>query len=70
MVYTQMAVDIRLDRIRVVLRRIHEQLSSHNDILRGLWRRKPDLNVVRVQEAGLSGADDRASLFSILRILA
>lgn len=28
------------------------------DILRGLLRRKPDLDIVRVQDAGLSGADD------------
>ena len=32
--------------------------SFNNDIVRGLLRRKPDLNVVRVQDAGLSGADD------------
>ena len=29
-----------------------------NDIIRGLLRRKPDLDVVRVQDVGLSGADD------------
>jgi len=29
-----------------------------NDILRGLLRRRPDLNAVRAQDAGLSGADD------------
>ena len=29
-----------------------------NDIVRGLLRRRPDLDVVRVQDAGLSGADD------------
>lgn len=32
------------------------------DILRGLLRRKPDLDIVRVQDVGLSGADDRAGL--------
>lgn len=32
------------------------------DIVRGLLRRKPDLDIVRVQEAGLSGADDPAVL--------
>jgi hypothetical protein len=32
--------------------------NFNNDILRGLLRRKPDLDVVRVQDAGLSGADD------------
>jgi len=26
-----------------------------NDIVRGALRRKPDLNIVRVQDAGLSG---------------
>ncbi|MCX5803766.1 MAG: DUF5615 family PIN-like protein, partial [Proteobacteria bacterium] len=30
----------------------------NNDIVRGLLRRKPDLDIVRVQDAGLSGADD------------
>ena len=29
-----------------------------NDIVRGLLRRRPGLDVVRVQDAGLSGADD------------
>jgi hypothetical protein len=29
-----------------------------NDILRGLLRRSPDVDVVRVQDVGLSGADD------------
>ena len=29
------------------------------DIVRGLLRRLPDLDIVRVQDAGLSGADDR-----------
>ena len=28
------------------------------DIVRGLRRRRPDLDIVRVQEAGLSGAVD------------
>ena len=28
------------------------------DIVRGLRRRFPDIDVVRVQDAGLSGADD------------
>ena len=31
-------------------------------IIRGLFRRKPDLNLVRVQDAGLRGADDSAVL--------
>lgn len=29
-----------------------------NDILRGLLRRKPDLDIVRVQDVGLSGRSD------------
>ena len=32
------------------------------DIVRGLRRRFPDIDVVRVQDAGLSGADDPAVL--------
>jgi len=36
--------------------------NFNNDIVRGLLRRKPDLNIVRVQDAGLSGADDSAVL--------
>jgi hypothetical protein len=32
--------------------------NFNNDIVRGALRRKPDLNIVRVQDAGLSGADD------------
>ena len=36
--------------------------NFNNDILRGLLRRKPDLDVVRVQDADLSGADDRTVL--------
>jgi hypothetical protein len=32
------------------------------DVLRGLRRRVPDLDLVRVQDAGLSGADDAAVL--------
>jgi hypothetical protein len=31
-------------------------------IVRGLLRRLPDLDIVRVQDAGLSGADDAAVL--------
>ena len=29
-----------------------------NDIVRGLLRRRPDIDVVRVQDVGLSGASD------------
>ena len=32
--------------------------NFNNDIVRGLSRRKPDLNIVRLQDVGLSGADD------------
>jgi Domain of unknown function (DUF5615) len=32
--------------------------NFNNDIVRGLQRRKPDLDIVRVQDAGLSGTDD------------
>ena len=36
--------------------------NFNNGIVRGLLRRKPDLNIVRVQDAGLSGADDPSVL--------
>ena len=32
--------------------------NFNNDIVRGLLRHKPDLNIVRIQDVGLSGADD------------
>jgi hypothetical protein len=32
--------------------------NLNNDIVRGLLRRKPDIDIVRVQDVGLSGADD------------
>lgn len=32
--------------------------NFNNDIVRGLLRQRPDLNIVRVQDAGLSGASD------------
>ena len=32
------------------------------DVVRRLLRRRPDLDLVRVQDAGLSGADDRSVL--------
>src|SRR5258708_32036354 len=32
--------------------------NLNNDIIRGLLRRKPDLDIVRVQDAGLSGEAD------------
>jgi hypothetical protein len=36
--------------------------NFNNDILRGLLRRKPNLDLVRIQDAGLSGADDATIL--------
>ena len=36
--------------------------NFNNDIVRGLLRRKPHLDIVRVQDAGLSGADDSTVL--------
>ncbi|MGD9099812.1 MAG: DUF5615 family PIN-like protein [Anaerolineae bacterium] len=32
--------------------------NFNNNVVRGLLRRKPELDIVRVQDAGLSGADD------------
>jgi hypothetical protein len=32
--------------------------NFNNDIVRGLWHRRPDLDIVRIQDVGLSGADD------------
>jgi Domain of unknown function (DUF5615) len=36
--------------------------NFNGDILRGLLRRNPDIDIVRVQDVGLSGADDPAVL--------
>jgi hypothetical protein len=36
--------------------------NFNNDIVRGLIRRKPDVDLVRVQDVDLSGADDPAIL--------
>ena len=36
--------------------------NLNNDIVRGLRRRKPNIDIVRVQDVGLSGADDQAVL--------
>ena len=36
--------------------------NFNNDIVRGLLRLKPDLNIVRLQDVGLSGADDSTVL--------
>jgi len=32
--------------------------NFNNNIVRGLLRRKPDLDIVRIQDVGLSGTDD------------
>lgn len=32
--------------------------NFNNDILRGLWRRNPGLDILRVQDVGLVGASD------------
>ena len=32
--------------------------NLNNDIVRGLLRRRPDLDIVRVQDVGLAAADD------------
>ena len=32
--------------------------NFNNDIVRGLWRRESELDIVRIQDVGLSGADD------------
>jgi hypothetical protein len=36
--------------------------NFNNDILRGLLRHKSDLDIVRIQDVGLSGAEDPAVL--------
>ena len=36
--------------------------NFNNDIVRGLLRRRPNLDIVRIQDVGLSGADDPAVL--------
>ena len=36
--------------------------NFNNDIVRGLLRRNPDLDIVRVQDVGLRGEDDPAIL--------
>ena len=32
--------------------------NFNNNIVRGLLRRRPDIDIVRIQDVGLSGADD------------
>ncbi|MBL8089994.1 MAG: DUF5615 family PIN-like protein [Anaerolineales bacterium] len=36
--------------------------NFNNDIVRGMLRRKPDLDIVRVQDVGLSNQDDEVIL--------
>ena len=36
--------------------------NFNNDIVRGLLRRNPRVDIVRLQDAGLSGASDEAVL--------
>lgn len=36
--------------------------NFNSDIVRGVLRQRPDLDVVRIQDVGLSGADDRTVL--------
>jgi len=36
--------------------------NFNNNIIRGVLRQKPDANIVRVQDVGLSGADDPSVL--------
>ena len=36
--------------------------NFNSDIVRGVLRQRPDLDIVRIQDVGLSGADDRTIL--------
>ncbi|SRR6266704_198698 len=36
--------------------------NFNNDVLRGVLRRKPDLDIVRIQDSEVAGADDPAVL--------
>ncbi len=42
--------------------RIAVDENFHGDVVRGLLRQRPELDLMRVQDVGLSGADDRAVL--------
>jgi hypothetical protein len=44
-----------------MLRLLGDENFNH-DIIRGLLLRRPDLDIARVQDVSLSGADDRAVL--------
>jgi hypothetical protein len=43
--------------------------DTGGDVVRGLWRREPALDLVRVQDAGLSSSDDAAVLEWAARVL-
>lgn len=36
--------------------------NFNNDVVRGVLRRNPDVDIIRVQDAGLGGADDPSVL--------
>jgi hypothetical protein len=40
------------------MRRLAADENFNNNILRGLLRRRPELDIVRIQDLGLSGTDD------------
>lgn len=42
----------------MIVLRLAADENLNSDIVRGLLRREPDLDIVRVQDVGLSGADD------------
>ena len=42
--------------------RLAAEENFNNKIVRGLLHRKPDLDIVRIQDIGLSGADDQTVL--------
>jgi hypothetical protein len=44
-------------RLRTMLQLVADE-NFNNDIVRGLLRRRPELDIVRLQDIGLSGADD------------
>jgi hypothetical protein len=46
------------------MRRLLADENFDNDVVRGMLRRNPDLDIVRVQDSGLSGADDPTVLAS------
>ena len=42
--------------------RLSADENFNNDLIRGVIRRMPDLDIVRIQDAGLRGADDQTVL--------